>query len=615
MERVDHLLVAYGLMPRLAVALLCGAALGLSGTIFQQVLRNRLAEPSTLGVSAGANLALLLATLWYTRALGGGQELIALTGGALGGLLSFLIARRQGYSPTALILAGLVVGLYCGSAASVAMLYNHDHLANLFLWQAGSLHQGDWSGVLLLLPSVSGAWFLSALAMRPIALLNLGDSTAAALGLKVRLGRIAALIVAVALGGLVASVAGMISFIGLAAPNLVHLFGARTPRQQLLWSPAIGAALLWLADGLVQVLGSSGRELPTGAATALLGAPLLLFLLVRRGQAERSAAQAEDLIRSLWPCTLILLLVAMLLAGLLAALVLGRSDTGWSATWPGLDAAAVLQWRWPRVLSAAAAGSLLAIAGCVLQRMTGNPLASPEILGMTSGATLGYMVQIMFLPITGQGFGLIGAGVGAGASLYVLLFVSRRSAGGPDWTLLVGVALTTLSGALMSILFAAGHPALRGLMGWMAGSTSGATASASLLAAAAALLAALLLPMTVRWLRILPLGPSIPAAVGVPDAKARSLLLGFCAAVTGIATLLVGPMGFVGLMAPHIARRMGLAAVGAHLSGSALLGAGLLVASDWLGRIVIFPWEIPAGLVCAFVGAPYFMWLMQRRAR
>jgi len=100
----------------------------------------------------------------------------------------------------------------------------------------------------------------------------------------------------------------------------------------------------------------------------------------------------------------------------------------------------------------------------------------------------------------------------------------------------------------------------------------------------------------------------------VPVGSARTIVLAYCAVATGAATLLIGPLGFVGLMAPHIAKRFGFSAAGSQFVGAALVGASLLIISDWFGRVAIFPWEIPAGLVSAFIGGPYFMWLMQRRA-
>lgn len=610
---ISDLLIAYSLAPRAVMALLCGAALGLSGNIFQMVLRNPLAEPGTLGVSAGASLALVTATLWLPELLEWGQEPIALAGGSLGCLFVFLIARREGFAPVALIMAGLIVSLYCGSLAALAVLYNHDNLTNLFIWQSGALFQSGWSGVLYLLPRILLSALLVLVALRPLALLELGDQTAMSSGLKVRNIRIGILAIAVALGCVVASAVGMISFIGLAAPNLARFCGARTARQRLVWAPLIGAGLLWSADSVVQLLGLVMRELPTGTATALLGAPCLLILLLYGRQrillpvnepVPRRASKADAGLFGL---------AGLLALSLGVALLVGRGPDGWEVALPVIDAHAVLQWRWPRVLGALAAGGLLAIAGAALQRLTANPMASPEVLGLTSGATLGFMVQIMLMPSQSAGAGLAGAGTGAALTLAILLLIGSRAHGGPERSLLVGVCLATLSSAIVTVLLSTGHPALRGLLGWLSGSTAGVAPNAAIAAALALIGALAILPALLRWLAILPLGQATAGAVGVPVRRARAIVLAYCAVVTAAATLLIGPLGFIGLMAPHIARRFGFSTSGSQLVGAVLVGAALLVTSDWIGRVVIFPWEIPAGLVSAFVGGPYFMWLMQRR--
>lgn len=612
-DSINDLLIAYSFAPRAVMALLCGAALGLSGSIFQMVLRNPLAEPSTLGVSAGASLALVAATLWLPNLLEWGQEPIALFGGGLGCLAVFLIASRQGFAPAALIMAGLIVSLYCGSLAALAVLYNHDNLTNLFIWQSGALFQSGWSGVLYLLPRVALCALLALAALRPLTLLELGDQTAMASGLEVRHIRIGVLAVAVALGCFVVSAVGMISFIGLAAPNLARFCGARTACQRLAWASLIGAALLWSADGLVQLLGLVLRELPTGTATALLGAPSLLLLLVRSPQRSPLPLSEPAARRAPFARTRLIGLAGLLALALGVALLVGRSPGGWEIASPLADAPAVLQWRWPRVLGAMAAGGLLAIAGAALQRVTANPMASPEVLGLTSGAALGFMVQIMLMATPSSGTGLFGAGLGAALTLAALLLIGSRAQGGPERSLLVGVCLATLGSALVTVLLSTGHPALRGLLGWLSGSTAGvepmaAIAALSILAGALAILPALL-----RWLAILPLGQSTAGALGVSVRPANAVILAYCAVVAGAATLLIGPLGFVGLMAPHIARRCGFTGSGSQFGGAVLVGASLLVVADWIGRVAIFPWEIPAGLVSAFIGGPYFIWLMQRR--
>ena len=130
------------------------------------------------------------------------------------------------------------------------------------------------------------------------------------------------------------------------------------------------------------------------------------------------------------------------------------------------------------------------------------------------------------------------------------------------------------------------------------------------LATAALMLA--LSPLVARWLDLLPLGQGPASALGVGVNRVRLILLGLVAVLTAFATLIVGPLSFAGLLAPHLARMLGLTRALPHLVGAALIGAILMASADWLGRQILFPQEIPAGLVSALLGGAYFMWGLRK---
>ncbi|WP_312837233.1 iron chelate uptake ABC transporter family permease subunit, partial [Pantoea sp.] len=146
-DNIDQVVFHYSLLSRLTLALLVGAGLGLAGLLFQQVLRNPLAEPTTLGVSSGAQLGLTVATLW---SLPGGaltQQFAAMGGALLVGALVFGVSWGKRLSPVTLILAGLVLSLYSGAVNQIFAIFNHDQLQNMFLWSTGALNQLDWQNV------------------------------------------------------------------------------------------------------------------------------------------------------------------------------------------------------------------------------------------------------------------------------------------------------------------------------------------------------------------------------------------------------------------------------------------------------------------------------------
>ncbi|OEC94242.1 Fe3+-hydroxamate ABC transporter permease FhuB [Rhizobium sp. YK2] len=614
----QRLLLVYSTLPRIVTALLAGAALSLSGSLLQQVLRNPLASPSTLGISAGANLALVAVMLAFPALQGLSRDAVALFGSAAAAAVVFLIGARRGFSPLALVLAGLIVGVWSGALAAILVLMNDRYLSGLFIWGAGSLAQQSWTIPLSLLPKILILSIAALLMARPLALMELGDSGASGLGLSVRHTRIAAVCIAIALAAIVTSAAGVIGFIGLIAPRIAQLAGARRMKSQLIWSPFIGAGLLLLTDeALVLFSGASSTFLPTGAITALLGAPLLLLMLPRLKAVQRSTpSPSQNGNRALHaPRVLLLASVPAFVLLLAGAVFFGRAPDG---TWTllayphWLD---VLPYRLPRIAGAFAAGAMLGVVGAILQRLSGNEMASPEVLGISAGATLGVTAALFLLPAPGMAAQLSFGGIGAFAVLIAIFLFGIRSGFAPERVLLTGIALGAMLDAFISVLAASGDPRAMIVMQWMSGSTYLVDTTKAISAAIAAATGLALAFLARRWLDLLPLGTQAAQAIGVRVNFARACLFALAAAMTAAATLVVGPLSFIGLMGPHLARELGLRRAAPQLTGATLAGGGLMVLADWFGRMIVFPYQMPAGLVSALVGAPLLLILLMKRRR
>ncbi|HFZ1935205.1 Fe(3+)-hydroxamate ABC transporter permease FhuB [Serratia marcescens] len=614
-DDVRQMLFHYSLLPRLTVSLLAGAGLGLVGVLFQQVLRNPLAEPSTLGVAAGAQLGLTIATLWV---LPGGEftrQLAAMVGAIVVGGLVFGVAWGKRMSPVTLILAGLVLGLYCGAVNSLLALFHYDQLQGMFLWGTGALNQQDWSAVRFLLPRLLVAGALAALLLRPLTLLGLDDGVARNLGLGLSMARFCALGLAIIFSAMLVSAVGVIGFIGLFAPLMAKMLGARRLAHRMMLAPLLGALLLWLTDQVMLGVTQVWREIPTGAATALFGAPLLLWLLPRlRSAATPPPMNLGDKVPAErghlagW----IGLAGVVLLIGLTLALMLGKNAGGWH--WSlGAELDALLPWRWPRVLSALAAGMMLAVAGTLIQKLTGNPMASPEVLGISSGAAFGVVMMLFMVP--GDAFvWLLPAGsLGAAATLLIIMIAAGRGGFSTERMLLAGIALSTAFTTVIFLLLASGDPRMGGLLTWLSGSTYSVEPAQALRTALVAAGLMILAPLCRRWLTILPLGGATARSVGIALTPARLTILLLAATLTAMATLTVGPLSFVGLMAPHMARMLGFRRALPQMVIAALLGGLLMVFADWCGRMLLFPYQIPAGLLATFIGAPYFVYLLRKQ--
>ena len=593
---LEQVVLWHSLLPRAVVALLAGAALGLSGALLQRVLRNPIADPSTLGIASGAQLALTASALLIPALAEWPREVVALMGGVTAVGLVLMLGWKRGLEPVTVVLSGMTISLICAALSSALVLARGEYVLSLFVWGAGSLHQQSWAPALGLAWRFAIGLVAAVLLLRPLSVLTLDDSSARSLGMAVNGARLAIIALAVWLAASVVALVGVIGFVGLAAPAFARLSGARTPRAQLLLATLLGALLLWLTDGLVQVAGADA--LPTGAATGLIGGPLLLWLLPRLKHVQRPQVATPVGRRLAYPLRGLLLLAAGLALLILAALLVGRSYGGWQFA-TGALFEALAPFRVPRVAAAAAAGALLGAAGTLMQRLTGNPLAGPEVLGVSAGAGVGLSVVLLLLPAPTVAVMMGGSAAGALVALLGILAFALATGFGPERRLLGGIALGAASLAFM-------------LLGWMAGTTDRV---GSVEAGAAVGIVLLLVPpllLASRWLDILPLGSTMARALGVPLLASRLLLALAAALMTACAAFIVGPLSLVGLIGPHLARLSGFARGAHQMLAAALIGAGLMVLADWLGRTLAFPYQIPVGLFAALVGGPYLIWLLQR---
>ncbi|NLS18618.1 Fe(3+)-hydroxamate ABC transporter permease FhuB [Rhizobium sp. P40RR-XXII] len=608
-----QVLVHDSVLPRFLIALVAGGALGLSGIIFQQVLRTPLADPSTLGVSAGAYLALAFATLWAPALAASARELVALIGGLAACALVFLIAWPHRLSPVSLILAGLVITFVCGAVSAAVSLSYGMGMTGLFVWASGSLTQNDWAAVSRLLPYTLCACLGAAFLVRPLELLSLNDERARSLGLPLFHVRLLSIILAVLLAAFTVSAVGVIGVVGFAAPFIARAAGARRLQPRMIASVAIGAILLLAADEALQQAARFVREIPAGAATGLLGAPLIVIFLKRLSVVETPASPiAEKRIHR--PLLYLATTAVMLLALIWVSLSLGPSLNGWSFVSPS-QMQSLLIWRLPRLAAAAAAGILFALSGTIIQRMTSNPMASPEVIGVSTGAALGILLLVLLAPSFTPISQLGAAAAGAIVSLVAVLLMGYRSRYNPDHVLLFGIAINTAFTALIAILLGTGLPKIFGVLQWMVGSTYSTTPMQATIAVAVAAVALVITPLFTRWLDLLPLGEASSKGLGLSTSISRAALLLFSAISASAATLLIGPLSFVGLMAPHIARTLGFQRALPQMIAAALAGAAITTGADFIGRIALFPNQLPVGIVTSLIGGPYFLWLMRRQGR
>lgn len=316
-------------------------------------------------------------------------------------------------------------------------------------------------------------------------------------------------------------------------------------------------------------------------------------------------------------CAALAVLACLLaLAGMTMGAVPLPADRVVSGLFGGPDSFIVTQYRLPRVVVSLLAGAALAIAGLFLQAAMRNPLASPDVVGITKGAGLGAMIALIAAPPMLQVWAIpVGVIGGAGLTALLLLAIGRGLGGGVTTLALVGVALGALAQAVMQYLMVLFPRGVDQSMVWLAGSVYGSTIG-DISSLSLWLLACLPAVVFVSGkLELAGLGDDSLASLGISPGLLRVLLVVVAVALAAGAVASVGSIGFLGLLAPHIARLLVGSRAKYLVPATALVGALALLLADFLGRLVALPNEIPAGIVASVIGGPYMLFLLYREAR
>lgn len=268
-------------LPRLLLAILIGASLSASGALLQSVMRNPLADPGTIGVSAGASTAastILLLAPGLTSSL----PVFAFGGAALSCVLIYSMAWKDGVDPTRIILSGVAINSVLGAYTSLLQLLNSDDLSGVLSFLNGSLSGKSWYQLKVLAVYAVIGLILAFLCIKSANALQLGDEMAKSLGVKVNLNRILLSAVAAFLAASTVAVAGMIGFVGLVVPHIARLLVGSDYKAMLPVSVVLGADVLLFADTVGRTI-VPGMEIPVGIIMAVAGGPFFLYMLRKKG--------------------------------------------------------------------------------------------------------------------------------------------------------------------------------------------------------------------------------------------------------------------------------------------------------------------------------------------
>ncbi|WP_302226533.1 FecCD family ABC transporter permease [Veillonella magna] len=325
--------------------------------------------------------------------------------------------------------------------------------------------------------------------------------------------------------------------------------------------------------------------------------------------------------RNAWRMTVVLVFLGAALAALVLSMAFGSADitiakiwhTLWSPTLQDTQDMVIWNIRFPRNIVAALVGANLAVAGAILQAVMKNPLADPQIVGVSSGAGLAGVIILILFPSWEYLVPMV-AFVGALAAALMVYALAWRNGIRPTRIILAGVAVAAFLGSGISALLVFYGDRVQGALLWMVGGLSARSWPQVYVLAPYTVVGLILAFLGSRRLTILSLGDETAKGLGLPVEQTRFMMTAVAAFLAASAVSVAGLIGFVGLIIPHIARMIIGTEYRFLLPGSACLGVAVLVVSDTLGRVLFSPVEVPVGIIMAFFGAPFFLWLLRRDA-
>jgi iron complex transport system permease protein len=270
--------------------------------------------------------------------------------------------------------------------------------------------------------------------------------------------------------------------------------------------------------------------------------------------------------------------------------------------------------RLPRIIAGALVGMNLAIAGAILQCIMRNPLADPGIIGVTSGAGLAAVVVMILFPEHNSLVPIV-AFAGAILSSLVVYGISWKGGVNPLRLILAGVAVASFLGAFMTVLMVFHSDKVQGTINWMAGGFQGRSWEHVKMILPYTIIGTAVALGSFKYLNILMLGDDVAKGLGLRVESVRFCYIALAAFLAASAVSVAGLLGFVGLIIPHVVRLL----VGSDhkflLPFSALLGAAIIIIADTVARTIFNPVEIPVGVIMAFLGAPFFLYLLRGKLR
>ncbi len=269
-------------LPRVILAVITGMGLAVSGTVFQGIFRNPMANPYVLGISSGAAFAVSLSLILGMQLTFIGMTAVSVSAfaGGIGTAFIVYFLSGNGRSTFSLLLSGIAMNFFLSALTSLVMYLNRDQIENIVYWTMGSFNAASWEKIMISGPVVIAGSLILILFSKDLNIMTMGDDTAKSLGVNVRSRRLLFLIISTVITAGAVSVSGVIGFVGLIIPHIMRILTGPDHKTLLPVSMAAGGIFLLISDTLARTV-LSPTEIPVGIITSLFGAPFFIFLLAR----------------------------------------------------------------------------------------------------------------------------------------------------------------------------------------------------------------------------------------------------------------------------------------------------------------------------------------------
>ena len=600
-QNQDLILLNEITIPRIIGCFIGGSSLALSACILQIIYRNPLLSSSTLGIVSSVKMVMILILIFAPNMLIQNQFILQYIYTLFIFFIIVKISKNMGQN--SIIILGMFIGFIQSSITALLTLYNQRWIDSIFFWQLGDVLDGSWENIAYLSLFIIPAFLILFFMKKHLQALVLDKEELISIGINVKLLHIILIVLSIYISVAVISLFGVIGFVGIIAPNLVRMFKVSNVKSMIVVSSFVGAWLVMIADFITQIIDKYDlvqgfMSLPAGLFTSVLGGLIIIYMFMQRNFFDITNHKINispityNISYFVWIGVFVIII---------SSFYMGHDNIStidiYNYIYGGVESFSISE-RLNRLILSITTGAGLSLCGAILQRLLHNPLASPEVLGVSSISFFVVVVAFVFFPFSLNSYTMIFAGIfGALIGLMIISCVLIYKNLSTSAIILVGISLLAIFSALTDILIVFSSSKQTQILQWVNGSFDSVSNDIANGVVVIVLISSIILLSLSRLFMVLPLGRTTNTSVGVNYNFYYILVLFFCVVIIGSVSTAIGPFSLIGLISPYFARIITTVNHKFYNINSMMIGAGLLSLSDGLNRSLHSFLPIPTGII------------------